>query len=170
VIAARGAVSGSMSVLRRMLEHVPPREWPSCACRRDIGTHYSALEELNDRSRPAGLRQESKKCLEHARAAEPPEPLPDAVPIAPPLIRIASAIGSQLYSARSLLPRMLALHPASVSQSLESPHLLGVRLRGRGRLLLIERMIALPHPNCQRGLPRYMSVSLLSICIGTGET
>jgi len=47
-----------------------------------MGTHHGAVEELNDMRRPAGLRQELKKCLEHTRAAEPPEPLPDAVPIA----------------------------------------------------------------------------------------
>ena len=44
--------------------------------------YHRAIEELHHMRGLAGLRQELQERFEHAGAAEPPEPLPDAVPIA----------------------------------------------------------------------------------------
>jgi hypothetical protein len=43
--------------------------------------HHGAIEHLHEVRRLAGFRQELEEGLEHARATEPPEPLPDAVPL-----------------------------------------------------------------------------------------
>src|SRR5579862_7950862 len=54
---------------------------PFCAGGRDMSPNNGAVEHLNQMSGLAGLRQDLKKRLENARSAEPPEPLPDAVPV-----------------------------------------------------------------------------------------
>jgi hypothetical protein len=78
----------SKSVLRWIFEEnpangrVPDFAAPFWACGRNIRTHHSTVEELHHVRALAGLRQELQEGLEHSGAAEPPEPLPDAVPIA----------------------------------------------------------------------------------------
>ncbi len=47
-----------------------------------MGAGRRAVEELDQVRRLAAFRQQLKKCLKHPGAAEPPEPLPDAVPFA----------------------------------------------------------------------------------------
>jgi hypothetical protein len=44
--------------------------------------HHRAVEHLHQMRSLAGLGQELEKRLEYSRAAEPQEPLPDAVPLA----------------------------------------------------------------------------------------
>jgi hypothetical protein len=52
---------------------------PSCAGSRDMGPRDGAIEHLHQMRGLAGLRQDLKARLEHARPAQPPETLPDAV-------------------------------------------------------------------------------------------
>ena len=54
---------------------------PFCAGGGNVRTHHSTVEELHHVRALAGLRQQLQEGLEHTGAAEPPEPLPDAVPI-----------------------------------------------------------------------------------------
>ena len=55
---------------------------PFCAGSRDMGAGRRAVEELDQVRRLAAFRQQLKKCLKHPGAAEPPKPLPYAVPVA----------------------------------------------------------------------------------------
>jgi len=66
---------------RRASARGPDFAAPFCAGRRDMSPHHGAVEHLNQVSGLAGLGQDLKERLEHARPAEPPEPLPDAVPV-----------------------------------------------------------------------------------------
>ena len=47
-----------------------------------MGSHHRAVEHLNQMRGLAGLGQQLEECLKYAGPAEPPEPLPDTVPIA----------------------------------------------------------------------------------------
>jgi len=67
---------------RHASDRVPDFPAPFCAGRRNMRPHHGAVEHLHHMCGLAGLCQELEKCLKHARAAEPPEPLPDAVPVA----------------------------------------------------------------------------------------
>ena len=55
---------------------------PFCRGGRDMGTRCRAVEELDQVCRLAAFRQQLEECLEYPGAAEPPEPLPYAVPLA----------------------------------------------------------------------------------------
>src|SRR5215469_5953155 len=55
---------------------------PFCPGGRDVGARCRAVEELDQVCRPAAFRQQLEECLEYPGAAEPPEPLPHAVPFA----------------------------------------------------------------------------------------
>lgn len=55
---------------------------PFCPGGRDVGTRCRAVEELDQVCRLAAFRQQLEECLEYPRPAEPPEPLPNAVPFA----------------------------------------------------------------------------------------
>jgi hypothetical protein len=46
-----------------------------------MSPYHGAVEHLNQMGGFARLRQHLEKCFEHAGSAEPPEPLPDAVPL-----------------------------------------------------------------------------------------
>ena len=82
----------SRSVLRWILVEKPPRErpnaWRCCPLlprRPRRGRALSccrAVEELDQVCRLAAFRQQLEECLEYPGAAEPPEPLPYAVPFA----------------------------------------------------------------------------------------
>src|ERR1700733_11006993 len=75
------------SVLRWILHENPPRErpsaWPCCpfcpGCR-DMRSNHRAIEHLDQMRRRAEFGQYLEERIEYARTAEPPEPLPDAVP------------------------------------------------------------------------------------------
>jgi hypothetical protein len=54
---------------------------PFCAGRRDVSPHHGAVEHLYEVCRLARFRKQLEERLEHTRAAQPPEPLPDAVPL-----------------------------------------------------------------------------------------
>ena len=54
---------------------------PFCAGGRDMRADHGAVEHLHDVPGLAGLGQKLEECLEYTRATEPPEPLPDAVPV-----------------------------------------------------------------------------------------
>ena len=81
------------SVFRWILVEKPPLERPSawpdcpmaCASRRDVGAHYRAIELLHQVCGWTVLGQHLEESLEHAGVAQPPEPLPHAVPLAEPL-------------------------------------------------------------------------------------
>src|SRR5579859_1341724 len=47
-----------------------------------MSPYHRAIEHLNQMRGLAGFRQHLKEGLEHAGSTEPPEPLPDAVPVA----------------------------------------------------------------------------------------
>ena len=47
-----------------------------------MGARCRAVEELDQVCRLTAFRQQLEECLEYPRAAEPPEPLPYAVPVA----------------------------------------------------------------------------------------
>ena len=47
-----------------------------------MGARCRAIEELDQVCRLTALRQQLEECLEYSGAAEPPEPLPYAVPFA----------------------------------------------------------------------------------------
>src|SRR5712671_1637700 len=79
----------SKSVLRWILVENPPRErpnaWRCCPLlppRPRRGARCRAVEELNQVCRLAAFRQQLEEGLEYSGAAEPPEPLPYAVPFA----------------------------------------------------------------------------------------
>ena len=55
---------------------------PFCPCGRDVGARCRAVKELDHVCRLAAFRQQLEECLEYPGAAQPPEPLPYAVPIA----------------------------------------------------------------------------------------
>ena len=55
---------------------------PFCPGRRDVGACCRAVEELHQVRRLAAFRQQLEECLEYARPAEPPKPLPYGVPLA----------------------------------------------------------------------------------------
>ena len=61
---------------------MPDDAAPFCAGSRDVGAGRRAIEELDQVRCLAALRQQLEEGLEHPGAAEPPEPLPDAVPFA----------------------------------------------------------------------------------------
>jgi hypothetical protein len=55
---------------------------PPCTCGGDVRAYHRVIEELYHMRGLAGFRQELQERFEHAGAAEPPESLPDAVPVA----------------------------------------------------------------------------------------
>ena len=64
-----------------MTDRAPAGAAPFCTRGRDVRPRRRAVEELHQMRGLAALRQYLEECLEHAGAAEPPEPLPDAVPV-----------------------------------------------------------------------------------------
>ena len=46
-----------------------------------MGPHHGTVEHLYEMRRLAGLSQQLKKRLEHTRPTQPPEALPNAVPL-----------------------------------------------------------------------------------------
>src|ERR1700704_4955677 len=79
----------SKSNFRWILLEKPPRDRPSacpscplCAGRRDMGAHDRRIDHLNEVSGAAHPRQNGEHGLEYAPLAQPPKPLPDAVPSA----------------------------------------------------------------------------------------
>ena len=67
---------------RRASSRTPGDAAPFCPRGRDVGARCRAVEELDQVCRLAAFSQKLEECLEHPGAAEPPEPLPDAVPFA----------------------------------------------------------------------------------------
>ena len=55
---------------------------PFCPRGRDVSARCRAVEQLDQVCRLAAFRQQLEESLEYPRAAEPPEPLPYAVPFA----------------------------------------------------------------------------------------
>ena len=61
---------------------MPGAAAPFCPGGRDVGARCRAVEELDQVCGLAAFRQQLEECLEYPGAAEPPKPLPHAVPFA----------------------------------------------------------------------------------------
>ena len=64
----------------------PDHAAPFCARCRDMGAHHGGIEHLHQMRRLAHRRQGIEERFESSRSAQPPEPLPHAVP-APEFLR-----------------------------------------------------------------------------------
>ena len=67
---------------RRVSGRAPERAAPFCASRRDVGTHHSGVEHLNQVRRLTRSSQRLEKRLEDTHLAQSPETFPNAVPVA----------------------------------------------------------------------------------------
>jgi hypothetical protein len=67
---------------RRASGRAPDDAAPFCPGGRDVGACCRAVKELDQIRRPAAFGQQLEECLEDTRPAEPPEPLPYAIPFA----------------------------------------------------------------------------------------
>src|SRR5262245_37492848 len=62
----------------RALDHAAP----FCPRRRDVGAHHRGIEHLDEVSSFAHGGERFEECFEDARLAQPPDPFPNAVPVA----------------------------------------------------------------------------------------
>jgi hypothetical protein len=85
---------------------------PFCPGGRNVCPRCRAVEELNQVRRLAAFRQHLEECLEYPGAAEPPEPLPYAVPFAvsagecAPPYAVYSEVVDSLEEFTVIMPRL----------------------------------------------------------------
>jgi hypothetical protein len=71
---------------------------PFCARCRDMAAHHGGIEHLHHMRRLAHCRQGVEECFESSRSAQPPEPLPHAVPVPEFLRKSPLEFANQLAS------------------------------------------------------------------------
>ncbi len=118
----------------------PDRFAPFCPGSRDMRPDHGRVEHLDQISGLAPLRQQLKERLKHATLAQPPEPLPDAVPVSeflrkrPPSDVVYRKIVESFQELAIVTPLVATTRARRPEQfNRESPFVLG-HLRQHGRL------------------------------------